>query len=326
MRAILSALTMLSVSACGTVGLEYYNQDTGEGLEPGDNPPYGGDTEINEEDSASDTEPETESDTETETDTDTDTDTNSGGGGGGGGGGSQQHNPELSIVRVVDDPTSMTVTFSLDDDDNDISGGSLSLSVGSMSHSLTIPGDLDTWNQGGNSKVTIDMDHCSIGSSPTVTLRATDTSGRSSGASSHSHTMDTDSIRVDSNSSDDHSDTYTTLGVSGVNLGTLSRPTVLCGNIYQSSNDGTAFTGDLDWLDFSAGFGGSTDFSLTWSSTSDYDLYLLNGNSGDTLAASYTNGNTSPEAFTASTSNGQPYVLLIAGWSGSSGDWQVIID
>ena len=316
MRVILSALTMLSLSACGTVGLEYYNVDSGDALEPGDNPPYGGDTEIDDEDSASDAQGTDTEDTEEIDD----------GGGGGGGGGSPQHNPELSIVRIVDDPASMTITFSLDDDDNDISGGTMSLSVGSQSYTLSIPGDLDTWNQGGNSKIVIDMDHCSIGSSPTVTLRATDTSGRSSGPVSHSHSMDTDSIRVDSSAGDDHSDTYTTLGVSGVNLGTLSRPTVLCGHIYQASNDGKLFTGDLDWLDFSTGFGGSTNFSLTWSTSSDYDLYLLNGNSGNTMAASYTNGNTPPEAFTTSTSNGQSYVLLIAGWSGASGDWQLVID
>ena len=108
--------------------------------------------------------------------------------------------------------------------------------------------------------------------------------------------------------------------------GSIARPSILCGNIYDATKDANGYAGDLDYLDFQAGFGGSTTFTLTWEQTGDYDLYLFNGNNGSAIADSFTFGLAQPESFTATLSNGQPYILLIAGWDGSGGDWMVAVE
>jgi hypothetical protein len=202
----------------------------------------------------------------------------------------------------------------------------LSVTVGGDTETFTIPNDLDSWNHGGTSRITVEIDPCDMGPTPSISLQATDTSGLTSPNASHSHTLTTPEIQVDSSRADDFSDTYATLGVSGVDLGTLARPSILCGNIYEATNNGTAFTGDLDYLDFRTGFGGTTTFTLTWYQTADYDLYLYNGNTGASMSSSYTDGNTQPEAFTTSLTSGQDYILMIGGWTGNAGDWRLILE
>ena len=310
MKAILTAPALLFLSACGTIGLEYYTQDTGAALGLDDTPPYGGDTQIGD-DTAADTQDTDDTDDTQDTD-DPPPD--------------EDHRPELSITSASDAATELTVSFNLFDEDADMTGGSLSVTVSGETTNYDVPGQLDSWNHGGTSSLTIDIDPCTMGASPNISIQATDTTGLTSIPASHTHSLTTPELLIDTSRADDFSDTYVNIGSSGVYLGTLSRPSVLCGNLYEATNNGTAFTGDVDFLDFTTGFGGSTTFTLTWEQTGDYDLYLYNGNNGNGLASAYTNGNTQPESFSYTLSSGQPYILMTAGWSGNGGDWRLVIE
>ena len=309
MRHLPLAIIALLLTACD-LGLETYNLDTGEDPAVGDAPPYGGDTEINEEDTG------TSSDTD-DTDSKTDTGTKKQ---------DEEHNPELSLNTVTDSATTLTVPFNLSDADGDLNGGTLLLTFAGEETAFSIPGDFNTWNDGGRSEISIDIDPCQIGTSPTLKLRATDSTGRNSNVIESVYTFTTAEITVDTGSGNDGGNIYTTLGSGGVDIGSVPRPAVICGNIYAAGNDGTVYTGDLDYLDLRTSFGGNTDFTLTWEVSADYDLYLYNGNTGTNLGAGITDGQTQPEAFTASLTSGQAYILLIGGWSGAAGDWKLTIE
>ena len=111
----------------------------------------------------------------------------------------------------------------------------------------------------------------------------------------------------------------------GQNIGVISLPATLEGDIYRAANDGYNYTGDLDWIEFRVASSSDATFSLTWNASgADYDLHLLlNGN---TEGQSIQDGDAQPEGFTRTLNPNTTYVVVVAGWSGAPGDYTLVID
>jgi hypothetical protein len=104
-----------------------------------------------------------------------------------------------------------------------------------------------------------------------------------------------------------------------VSIGGVTAPHLICGDLYASSNDGAAYTGDFDWTAFVADQGSSWNLSLRWEDqAADLDLFLLDGEGG-TLAAANTEGTTQPEQMDFILELGQAYHLVVVGWDAAGG-------
>jgi hypothetical protein len=111
-------------------------------------------------------------------------------------------------------------------------------------------------------------------------------------------------------------------------LGVLSAETTICGTLESTGNDGFDHTGDLDIASFRVDPTDEWDVRLDWEVSGDWDLYLFE----ETSSGSYTEIDSStgpdlqgPELITATLYRSDTYAFEVAGWSGSSGDWTVVI-
>ena len=197
----------------------------------------------------SDTDSDSDTDTDTDTDTDADTDTDP----------PEQHDPVLSLISASGTGDQVQVSFVASDEDGDIEGGSLEVTVGALPYSLSIPDDLDSWSAGVGS-VLLDFDDCDRGTSTLVSGTVVDSTGRTSAGGSDTFTPSGTALRP-SDGGDDYTTAYDITDSSGT--------VYVCGN--------TASTSDQDWflIDGEVLSAGGWSFSLTWTDTaSDLDLYL----------------------------------------------------
>ena len=106
----------------------------------------------------------------------------------------------------------------------------------------------------------------------------------------------------------------------------MDLPGLINGHIYQASNDGSnSHTGDFDWISFRVATDSAADISLSWDQAqADYDLYLLED--GEPVAGSSELGSVQPESISRNLTRGSTWTVLVAGWSGPSGDYQVLLD
>lgn len=240
-----------------------------------------------------------------------------GGGTGDGGGGSSA--PSLSGVVASEGTGRIEVSFQASDADGDLEGGVLRLTVDGSTMNLDIPGDISDWRGSGTSTHYVDLDPCEAGSRKTFELQLFDASGLSSATQSTALTLSGTAINLTERGDAGTTDTE--------NLGELAPGTVLCGNMDAASNNGTSYTGDLDFVKFSPTASGNRTFVLTWDAASgDYNMSLFNEAVTTWLADASTAGTTQPERFTYNGVAAQTYVLRIAGASGGTGDYIVTIE
>ncbi len=172
------------------------------------------------------------------------------------------HEPVLSLLSASESSNQVNISFVASDEDDDIEGGSLDLTVGALSYSISIPDQLNSWSAGVGT-VLLDFDDCDRGTSTTVTGTVLDSTGRSSGQGTDIFTPSGLSLRP-SEGGDDETTAYDITDASG----TL----YICGNI-ASTSDEDWFIIDGDGLDDAYS---TWSFSLTWTDTaSDLDLYLM---------------------------------------------------
>ncbi len=108
-------------------------------------------------------------------------------------------------------------------------------------------------------------------------------------------------------------------------LGSVDPPLILCADLRSVSNDGGAYTGDYDWVFFEASGSGVWSFALSWDQAeADYDLFLLDGG-GSPLAGANTRGEQQPERLDYVVADQQSYGLVVVGWSGEPGSYQLSI-
>jgi hypothetical protein len=290
MRVPTLLLLGLLLPGCGSIGLTFTAADTG-GLPP-------------EWDTDADADADADGDADGDADSDADADVESA--------------PELQSFDMAERSSSseVEVSFQATDVDNDLSGGKCSFTMGSRHYDIEIPDELDAFNPSGTSRFTVDASHLGAGETVQGSLFVKD-------AGNHSSNTLTDSLTLAGSS-------YTTTEVGDTssdtdNIGVISLPATITGNIYRASNDGYAYTGDLDWIDFRVSSDATATFTLTWDATgSDYDLHLLRD--GSTEAQSIQDGGTQPETFTRPLYAGTNYTLIVGGWNGSGGGYTVVID
>lgn len=288
-----SAYLSLFLLGCGPLYLEAISSDTGEPILDDPIDPGRGTT---------DSEPETETDSDTRDDDPGDGD----------------NAPQLNSIELTERQGNQTiqVTFEAFDLDNDLTGGQVSLTLGGTGYAFDIPGDLDSYEATGTSRCHVDASYFQAGDTVNGVMYVTDAAGHRSDTLTDSLTLATNSIEIPETGDEENSAT---------NIGNLSLPAVLEGDIYRASNDGKAYTGDLDWVDFRVSSSTTATFSLVWdASGSDYDLHLLAD--GFPEAQSIQDGSAQPERFTRSLSSGTNYTVVVAGWNGSAGDWTLTID
>lgn len=238
-----------------------------------------------------------------------------GGGGGGGGGGDSA--PELSAVSVTEGSGRIEVAFQVQDDDGDVEGGELDITVGTTTTTYEIPRDISDWRPSGTSTQYLDIDDCSRGSSQSYQVQVWDAAGNGSARLSDTLSLSGTGVRL-TEVGDEISDIS--------NIGSLARGTYLCGNIHRTGNDGVnSYTGDIDIVQFRPATGGSLSFALNWDAANgDYDVHLYS-TSWTPLASAAGTGTSQPERFSYSVVSGTAYNLVIAAWSGSAGDYVLTV-
>ena len=254
--------------------------------------PFGGDTELNEEDPGN-----TGNNGNNE-----DTSSNSSG-----------NRPEIDHFEVEETTDKVRISFEVNDVDNDMRGGELMLTAGASTLYLDYPNDIREDNDGEF----VLMEHSDFEREKQVTFRltATDSTGLTSSTASTTFTLSAFSVTANE-VGDDVSD------VDG--LGKLQFPAEIHGNTHSASNSGGSYTGDIDVMKFTSSASGVHSFSLSWdASAGDYDLYLAEI---DGTIIEYSSGSSHPEAFTAAISNSTDYLLMVGAWSGPPGDWTIRIE
>jgi len=243
-----------------------------------------------------------ELETDTDTDSDTDSDTEP-----------PPSAPEITDLTLIEGSEILEVHFSVTDVDADLSGGKVRLDVDGSNTNYVLPTDLDAWVP-PDGRIDLSFVACDdAGATRTVGLQPQDAGGLWG-------TRWEDSL-VLSGSGHRSIDTGDNRA-SAETLGLLHPPVAICGDVHSASHSGSSYTGDLDYLAFTASSTSVWTFDLTWDDTADYDLVLLDS-SGGTLSAAQTEGTTQPERVYSKLTAGETYYLVVAAWAGNATTWQI---
>jgi len=226
--------------------------------------------------------------------------------------------PELSSFNLAERQGTgeILVVFEAFDLDDDLAGGEALLTLAGESYSFALPADLDEWEAAGTSRCHVEAEGLQPGQTVNGVLALQDAAGHRSDTLSDSLVL-AGSVYPTA----ERGDTEAT----AQDIGVLELPAVIEGDIYRASNDGSAYTADLDWVSFRVGSSVDATFSLSWdASGADYDLHLMRD--GSTVAKSVQDGTAQPETFSRTLSAGATYTLVVAGWSGGAGDWVVTVE
>jgi len=217
----------------------------------------------------------------------------------------------LSALAASDLGGQVQVDFVAADADEDLIGGYFILDVDGTALHYDIAADLDSFSDGGTSVAYFDPGLSACESdSLSLSGHVEDASGLTSSDRSATVSATGDGSWL--------SETGDDSGASN-NLGVISSSSDICGNLYSVVYQ---YGGDEDWIYFEMGAGGSWVFELTWdASSSDYDMYLFDGSSGQLLNSAITESYTPRETLTQTLTAGRDYYLAITAWEGSPGDY-----
>jgi len=247
---------------------------------------------------------------------DTDT-TGEGGDDGGGPGGDTtgppaNNPPDVIWFEANDAANKIDFEFDVDDIDGDLTGGTITISVGSASESYTFPTEVQ--GSAGNYRISWDALDFERERSYSASIRAQDQAGHNSSALSDSFERGPWTSSVPE-SGDTRADGITSIGA-------IELPAEVSGNIY-SSGASNAY-GDQDWVKFQAPATGNMQVSLTWTdSSADYDLYLAEG--GGAILESRTS-TTFGESISYYLYEGEYYLFGVLAWEGGGSNWTVRIE
>lgn len=224
--------------------------------------------------------------------------------------------PEIMVFKAEEEEGLLRFGFQVKDADDDLDGGSVKIKVPPREEIYEWAGpDMSI----SNGTVSVYWDVATIQSDVDLDalLTVTDAAGNASAVSAASFRHDT-KVYYLGESGDARGDAH--------GLGMISLPAEVHGDLYSVSNNGSDFTGDVDWFKFAVPVAGSTKFTLTWDNTADdYDVYLFVGSSTSEEGWSAFYGDTQPETFTMDLPAGQDFFIKVAGWQGSGGDYTLTI-
>lgn len=94
------------------------------------------------------------------------------------------------------------------------------------------------------------------------------------------------------------------------------------GNLSSVGNDSEDYTGEVDWYVFTPSVPAIATITLSFDPTNDYDLYLYNADGSMPLEGSI---NDNPEILIYEVAAFTPYLICVAGWEGSPGNYTLTI-
>lgn len=289
LRSFGTGIFAAALAGCGTFGLE------APPLEDG--PPFGGDTRI---------EPDSGDPLPDDTGTTDDTEEPP-----------QDDPPEISGLSVTERTADqvLRVTFEGHDPDGDLDGGQARLTVDGVTTTYRIPNELDLWVPQGESRVDVSAAGMDPGQTVGVSLVLVDAGGHASAPATTTVGLAGCTENLPENGDD----------VANVTaLGRLDLPARVFGNVYRTGNNGSTYTGDVDWFSFTAASSDRVTLSLAWTAAAgDYDIFVYEGTRP--VGVSAEEGTVQPEVVTLSTTSGTTYSVAVGGWSGPTGDYTVDI-
>lgn len=222
--------------------------------------------------------------------------------------------PVINAFAATEESTKVRFAFQVDDADNDLNGGSARVEIGGQVVDYAWPNDVK-WTDGGTSFVLWDLDEFAPEDTVTARLIVEDSAGHESAPKTTQFTRSTYTKTVSEGGD---------LLEDATGLGQITLPATITGDLYATGNDGSAFTGDIDFMKFSVDRTGPVDITLTWTEAAgDYDLYLL-AEGPVTLQASATYDY--PETVSHSLQRDTSYFVAVAGWDGPAGAWSIRIE
>ncbi len=221
--------------------------------------------------------------------------------------------PIVTSFDAYEDGYKIRFDFTLQDDDDDLTGGVVSITVGADTVDYTYPVDL--LGPSDNPYVTWSADPYERERSYTATIRVTDVAGNRSDTASDTFERGPWTAEID--------EVGDTRWEGPDNIGEIELPAELYGDIYLAG-DGSSY-GDQDWIKFKPPDDETLTFKLTWSAgnSADYDLYLTDA-TGNVLAQEVST--TFGEELSYYVYGGESYMLGVAAWDGATGDWTIRIE
>lgn len=222
--------------------------------------------------------------------------------------------PQLSRFAAHEDGDKVRFFFTLDDEDDDMTGGYVSLRFDSVaSQTYTYPEQV-----GGSGKsrsltwavelFAVDVPHFGY-------LQAVDVVGNASGESTAVFIRPTWRAAT--------TETGDTFSKSG-SVGAVTVPGLITGELSAASNNGADYTGDVDFVRFTVPQSREHTLLLTWDDpTADFDLFLLSAGPTD-LGSSATTA--FPERLSFALTGNVEYTVAIAGWAGGGAAWNLRIE
>lgn len=228
--------------------------------------------------------------------------------------------PELASFDLSASGGRVEISFRAQDPNDDLEGGRVRVEVNGSPIDFEIPYDLDSWTPNGRGTIALtDVDGAAGcgGDNIDISARIYDDAGNRSAWASESITVPGGAAIPEYG--DDEYSAYA--------LGTINSGDVVCGDLYGTGNDPYyGYVADQDWVSISVPQSGYYDLSLTWQQTSaDYDFYVLDSYFYDEVGGSYQEGPVQPETASIYLYAYDTYYLVVAGWDGPSGAYQLTI-
>ncbi len=299
MNILLFALACTTGSSTGEDSVTA-GRDTGEGSVVDDSGDTAGAGETGETGADTDTGEETGVGADTATETGGET-----GDTGGDTGGHSSSAPVvtlLSLAEVGDDE--LAIEFTVEDADGDAEAGGVDVVVGGVSQHLAYT-DLASWD-GRVGSTGWAIEPCEHGDTWSVELTATDGAGLH-GTASSSVTLSGTSFVVT-----EGGDTF----ADAVDLGDLSTPVWVCGDVDRAEATEYIAGQDFDWFTVEPGATDHYTVSLTWTEPyADEDLYVTDASTGGVDEAATDHTAAQPEEITHTLNAGTTYYVYVVGWS-----------
>ena len=289
----------LALLACS--GFDQWSPDVQEPSTEETEPPFGGETELDESDvidtgfnngNTDKPNPDSEDDTEPPADS----------------------TPVITAFAATEETSKVRFAFAVEDGGNDMNGGNARVEIGANIVEYEWPGEV-RWTDGGSPFVLWELDEFSPEDTVTARLVVRDSVGNESEARQTDFTRST-YTKATSETGD--------LLEDAEGLGQIETPATITGDLYGTGNNGSQYTADIDFMKFSVDRKGPYDITLDWTETSaDYDLFLL-AEGPVTLASGTTI--TYGESVSFNLEAGTSYFLAVAGWEGAAGAWSIRIE
>jgi hypothetical protein len=222
--------------------------------------------------------------------------------------------PQISRFAAHEDGDKVRFFFTLDDEDDNMTGGNVTLRFDTVASQIYVYPD-QVGGSGKSRSLAWAVDLFAVDAPHFGYLQAVDSAGNASGESLAVFIRPT--WRA---ASTETGDTFSKAG----SVGAVTVPGLITGELSAASNNGSDYTGDVDFVRFTVPQSGERTLLLTWDDPSaDFDLFLMSAGPTD-IASSATTA--FPERLSAGFTGNIEYTVAIAGWAGGGAAWNLRIE